>query len=109
VHEAADFCEFIRHPKLRADPGARPQRDMLVDREARLLVDFVGHFERLEAGFGVITGRIRLEVIALPRHNVSVETSRPPLPEADREVLRDLYAADFEAFGFDPAGPARGQ
>ena len=102
VRETADFSEFIRHPKFRGDPGSRPQRDMLADADGALLVDFVGHFDRLEADFGVITDRIGLGPVPLPRHNVSAGTTpRAALAEADRAVLRDLYAVDFAAFGFE--------
>lgn len=103
VRETADFSEFIRHPKFRADPGSRPQRDMLVDEDGRLLVDFVGHFERLEADFAHVTERLELGRVVMPRHNVSGDGAvKSALSPADRAELYALYAADFDAFGFDP-------
>ena len=103
VRETADFSEFIRHPKFHADPGTRPQRDMLADADGTLLVDFVGHFDRLAADFAKITDRIGLGPVPLPRHNVSSGggAAHPELSREDRSLLRNLYAADFEMFGFE--------
>ena len=103
VRETEGFSDFIRHSKFRADPGSRPQRDMLVDEEGQILVDFVGHFERLEADFARITERLELGRVVMPRHNVSGDGAvKSALSPADRAELYALYAADFDAFGFDP-------
>ena len=65
------FSEFIRHPAFLADPGARSQHAMLADGDGRVLVDFVGRFERLAADFARVTARLGLPEVPLPKHNAS--------------------------------------
>ncbi|WP_424930046.1 sulfotransferase family 2 domain-containing protein [Amaricoccus tamworthensis] len=102
--EAEDFSAFIRHPKFVADPGSNAQADILCDGEGRILVDFVGHFERLNDDFAEVARRIGMPDLKLPMHNASVRSRARTMAAADQELLREFYARDFEAFGFDTAG-----
>ena len=104
------FSEFIRHPEFLADPGARSQHAMLADGDGRVLVDFVGRFERLAADFGQVTARLGLPEVPLPRHNASslAEGGQTPLAAEDRAHLAELYASDFEAFRFALDAPGSG-
>jgi hypothetical protein len=100
--ETSSFSEFIRHPGFHQDPGSHCQCDMLLDEKGRMLADFVGHFDRLEEHFAYVASRVGLSEVRLPKHNVSKPTSRVDmtLSEHDRRYLREIYANDFEVFGF---------
>jgi hypothetical protein len=104
--ETTSFSEFIRHPGFRGDMGGRSQRDALVDGEGRLLVDFVGHCERIDADFAEVTERIGVRGAVLPRHNVSAGkgAASVALTDDDKAALAELYAADLEMFQF-PSEP----
>jgi Sulfotransferase family len=101
--ETSSFSEFIRHPGFRKDPGSHCQCDMLVDENGRMLVDFVGQFDRLEQDFAYVTSRIGLPQASLPQHNISTSSNKVDvtLSENDAQYLSETYAKDFEKFGFD--------
>jgi len=101
----------------------RPQADFLHGDDGRLLVDFVGRFERIEADFAHVSAHVGLPDDGLPRRNVSSGTgsravrrlrslarrvgigtrTRPAhelMDAAARDVVESLFAADFDAFGY---------
>lgn len=105
--ETSSFSEFIRHPAFSPrHPGTRPQWKAVCDADGAPLVDFVGRFERLEADFAHVLGRIGLERVALPRRNASrAPGAAAPVSPEDRAHLVDIYRRDFELFGYPVAEP----
>jgi len=72
-----------------------PQHDFLHDEAGRLLVDFVGRFERLQADFDVICARIGIPSTPLPRANRSLEEARPrSFRELRRWVRRAIWSRE---------------
>ena len=99
-----------------------PQFDMLHDAQGRLLVDFVGRFENLEADFAEVCRRLGLEGAELRHRNRSDKWTRKLRRRArnllywngennksgyrafyDEETLEavsQLYRKDIETFGY---------
>ncbi len=70
-----------------------PQYDFLYDDAGRLLVDFVGKFERLQADFDTVCSRIGIPPTPLPRVNRSLEHSRPgTFRELRRRIRRAVWS-----------------
>jgi hypothetical protein len=106
-----------------------PQYDFLFDGQGKLLVDFVGRYESLQADFEEVCARLGLPGTPLPHANRSGE-ERPPLrtlndvkkllrrwlwnrerkhtfpdytqyyDEESREFVAQLYRKDIDAFGY---------
>jgi len=79
----------------------RPQIEFLCDRTGKILVDFIGRFERLQQDWAQVCRQIGVPVLPLPRHNGS---SHPPWRELYSrellEIVRAFYATDFSVFGY---------
>lgn len=87
-----NFKDFIMHklpPPGRDDKyrHVMPQTDMLYDSEGRLMVDFVGKFENLQADFDQVCARLGFDSCKLPHVNSSDKPSR----ELKRKLRNSLY------------------
>lgn len=102
------FPEWVRRTFGEQDPAyynsprmLMPQWRWLADDEDRLLVDFVGRFETLEADFQTVCDRIG-RTAALPHLK---PTRRGPYTEyydpETAEVVRRWFHVDIEHFGYD--------
>ena len=98
--ESASFSEFIRHPQLRQDRSAQPQRAMIVDGDGAVMVDFIAKYEALDRDFAAITDRTGLTGAALGWRNASSNRILQVrhVSDEDRRYLRHVYADDFELF-----------
>lgn len=121
------FRDFVLN-KL-PDPGwddkyrhVMPQYDMLHDADGRLLVEFVGRFENLQADFDAVCRGLGIEDSALPHRNPSNKKSRNLKRrlrnalfrngENDKrhytefyddetlEAVKRLYRKDIDTFGY---------
>lgn len=80
---------------------------LLTDRRGRLLVDFVGRYETLDADFSLVCRRIGIEAVALPRANATRHRDYRCYYDARLiRLVRDAYAADIERFGYEFDGVA---
>jgi hypothetical protein len=99
-----------------------PQHDMLHDRDGRLLVDFVGRFESLQADFDTVCERLGIDNPELPHRNPSNKRSRNLkrrfrnvlfrngeqhtsrytdfYDDETRAAVNHLYQRDIETFGY---------
>ena len=99
-----------------------PQTEMLYDRDGKLLVDFVGKFERLQSDFDQVCTQLGFTQSRLPHVNSSDKKSRElrrrirnrlrrnsensfrnytEFYDAEtRESVAKLYRGDIEAFGY---------
>jgi hypothetical protein len=86
---------------LRAGPSPVPQHNRIVDREGRLLVDFVGRFEEIERDFSHVQQRIGVTA-SLPH---LLRSDHRPYREYYDHDTRDLvarqYRCDVETFGYE--------
>jgi hypothetical protein len=102
-----------RHERVKALGGFGPFIDMqiprrdayqvnpLCDRDGRLLMDFVGKLENLDADWATICARIGIPHVALPRKNVSVKRPYTDYytPEL-RDRVAEHWAREIELFGY---------
>jgi hypothetical protein len=101
--ETQSLSEFLRHPGFAGEAaGTRTQLSMLADAEGRMLVDFVGRYERLPEDFRAAVEAIGLPDAELGWRNASRNTTGGgvTLTKADRDLLWEMYRDDFEAFGY---------
>jgi hypothetical protein len=74
-----------------------PQYDFLYDEAGRLLVDFVGRYESLQADFDRVCGRIGIPPTPLPRVNRSLEYAQPnTLRELRKRLRRAIWSRERE-------------
>lgn len=83
----------------------RPQADYVTDGEGRLLVDYLGRFERLEADFEEVCRRLG-STARLTHENRSPGRDRRRdyrsyYDERTRELVAQRYRRDVEAFGYE--------
>ena len=79
------------------------QSSFVTDLGGRLLVDFVGRYERLQADFDLVCERLGLPGRTLPRVNASGAASEvgERLDRASLDIINDYFAPDFELFGYE--------
>jgi Sulfotransferase family len=92
---------FDAYIKWRCEKEARFQKDFIYSSDNELLVDFVGHFEQLDADFQSICSRIGISA-SLPKLNVSNERPyQQYYTDETRELVRRTFAPDITLFGYD--------
>ena len=69
--ETNSISEFIRHPLMEQTRSMKPQSASVCDEEGKLLVDYVGRFERLREDFAEVEKALGLSSLALKWHNAS--------------------------------------
>jgi hypothetical protein len=107
ITHASSFEEFIRNcdSECRDGDGSkwiyRNQLDYLTDASGRLIVDFVGRYENLQADFDIVTQRLGLKRIALPHVNRSMHRHYAQYYSSESEsIVGQRYARDLAAFGY---------
>lgn len=113
-----DFRDFVmKLPDLATHPAKRHGSHHLAQVhythiDGERAVDYIGRFEDLATCIAEINARIGIDA-TLPRVN---ETRHPDYPAGDKrtayddemiDVIRTVYAEDFQEFGYDTAPPAR--
>lgn len=105
LSEYVDFQDFVLRwlkPNPRWPQHFRPQHKFL-EVGGKLVMDFVGRVERIEEDFATV--RQRLGVQAQLRRANETHHNRPPLAryytsDAVQRRIQDVYAKDFELFGY---------
>lgn len=107
------FTEWVRRAYGDRDPRYynnplmfAPQTEWLCGADGRVLVDFVGRFEQLDADFAEVCRRLGVER-ELPHLRRSSNSDRPyqdRYDETSREVVAEAFATDLAMWGyrFDP-------
>jgi hypothetical protein len=101
---AARLGSFARYVDYELHRGKLLQSRMLTSRHGRLLVDFVGRFETLEADFATVCRHLRVAA-RLPHVNgVSHDDYRAHYTPWLAATVADGFGEDIERFGyaFDP-------
>jgi Sulfotransferase family len=74
-----------------------PQHDFVADESGRLVVDFVGRYESLQADFDRVCARLGLPPIPLPRVNRSLEDGQPlSFRELRKRLRRAIHSRERE-------------
>lgn len=106
-----EFLERVVGETKRYDPDdharnkffwhVEPQAPQLLDEEGRLLVDFVGRTENLQADFDHACREIGIPTVVLPRVNTTERGDyRSYYDAATRSLVADYYADDAARFGY---------
>ena len=112
------FSRFVQHHlprQIEKDLFLCPQVEFVNDKNGKLLVDFIGRFETLEADFATACRRIGISDALLPHVNTSRKSGlglkrwlkRRVMPYRDmydsrsRKLVAKTYKADIEAFEYD--------
>jgi hypothetical protein len=110
----ADFASFVRgwvnEDNVRSWVHFVPQADFILDDADRLMVDFLGRFERLGDDFRQVADRLGCDA-QLPKINATGrEHFTSYYDEESYAIVRRVYARDIAAFGyeFEPTGPRGG-
>lgn len=99
---------FDRYVAYEASRGKLVQSRMLTSRHGRLLVDFVGRFETLEADFATVCRHLRLAA-RLPHVNAGVHGDyRVHYTPALAARVAEAFGPDIERFGYSFDTPALG-
>lgn len=95
-------CYVERNPDYYDEPRMfMPQKQWLVDEQGEMLVEFIGRFEQLGEDFARVCSRLGLNA-QLGHAKPSSRGSYRDYYDADSEALvRDCFAEDIEAFGYD--------
>jgi len=101
--EFASFEDFVFKyldpMRLHTEVLFRPQFSFLCNEYYEVLVDFVGRYEQINKDYEVIKSQLNLSG-DLPKSNISKGLSETKLDVNVRTRIRELYAKDFEIFGY---------
>ena len=108
-----DFPEFIRWKldpereyQYHIDTSIELQSDYLIDLHGKLLVDYIGKYERLQEDFDEACRRIGIPPRALPHKRKATDRGgyRQYYSADLAEMVADYFRKDIETFGyhFDP-------
>lgn len=99
------FGSFDRYLEWRVAKDCKLQADFVTDDHGRLIVDFVGRMENLEADFGEVLQHIGIDV-DLPHTNPSRhEDYRSYYSDYSRHLVADAFREDIERFQYGFDGP----
>lgn len=77
------------------------QHTYVTDRDGKLIVDFIGYYERLQEDFAKVAARLNVKA-ELPRFNTSSHRDyRTYYSPATRELVGNYFKQDIELFGYD--------
>ena len=111
---AGNEVEFMRQAinstRFRQRVLVKAQYRLLTDENDRLVMDYVGRYETLQASFDEICRQIGLTSSGLTKKNASRHQNYECYYDASlKESIAEYYRMDFELFGYDAqkivAGP----
>ncbi len=103
--ESKNFSEFIRNDRLIQSKVARPMSNFVEDENGQVVIDTILKMEELDTDLARIADRIGVDTQNLSLSNKS--KSRTDAlgfyykNNADYKHVTDMYARDFEIFGYD--------
>ena len=107
VNELGGFEPYLKW-ELALGPrnGAmRHQADYVTGTDGRLIVDFIGYFERLAEDFAMVCRRIGVRAsLPSPKAHAPRQDYRSFYTEETRDLVARAYARDIELFGYSFEG-----
>lgn len=103
VNELGGFDAYLRweldHTGKKG--GMRHQADYVLGPDGRLIVDFIGYFERLEEDFAEVARRIGIPAsLPPPKSHAPRKDYRSFYTDETKELVAGAYARDIELFGY---------
>lgn len=78
-----------------------PQSNWISDPDGRIIVDFVGRFENIQADFAHVASKIGNKVRALPHHKASKRGGyQQYYSDESRNIVEERFSKDIENFGY---------
>lgn len=95
------FIEWVvKTPQPYPKGITKLQRDMITDSEGNLLVDFVGHYEKLQEDFNFLRGKLNIQE-SLPHLNRSQHKDyRDYYNDHTRNLVSEHFKDDIELFDY---------
>lgn len=115
VAGCADFAAFLRYKldpqrpwQYHLDMSITPQANYVTDQHGALIVDFIGHYERLESDFAHVCRRIGICPPPLPHRRQATDRAdyRRYYTHETAALVADHFAADIARFGYTFDAPA---
>ncbi|MCA9492742.1 MAG: sulfotransferase family 2 domain-containing protein [Myxococcales bacterium] len=100
IEQARTFSEWLNHPVARQSMLMQPQASFVTDASGAPIVTDILRFESLPSEWERVRGRLGLEGVPLPHKNSSGGVDKPVVTDADRVLIHELMAADYEMFGY---------
>jgi len=106
IHSFGDFLRYKFDPErpydFMLDISRELQSDYIVDLHGRTIVDFIGHYERLQTDFNTVCDRIGIARRNLPhaRRAVDRDDYRRYYDTDTRALVAEHYAADIERLDY---------
>jgi hypothetical protein len=103
VNELGGFDAYLRWELARTGKkgGMRHQADYVLGPDNRLIVDFIGYFERLEEDFAEVCRRIGIRAALPPaKAGSSRRDYRALYTDETRDLVGQAYAKDIALFGY---------
>lgn len=95
------FKNFDEYLDWRVNKELRLQKQFVCDEEDKLLVDFIGRFENLQADFNHITQHLGLHTVTLPHLNKSKESTYKEFYNTNTSSLvAEAFAPDIKMFNY---------
>jgi hypothetical protein len=101
MKEDSSFADYLKMIERRSHVQWEKQIEFVQDESGRVVVDFVGRFERLAQDARIVFDRLGLSDAQLPHSNPSSHRPYREYFSGDaRDQIRRLYARDIERFGY---------
>ncbi len=103
------FADFVQAVAAIPDPDAdehfRSQADYLTDHDDRIIVDFIGRYENLQADFAKVARRLKLPIQVLPRLQSAPSRRYADFYDTNTQALvAARYARDIALFNYSFSG-----
>jgi len=111
VNELGSFDAYLQWELARGphNGGMRHQADYVTGADGRLIVDFIGYFERLAEDFAEVCRKIAVPAsLPPPKAHAPREDYRSFYTEKTRDLVAKAYARDIELFGYTFEGIGAG-
>lgn len=105
-----DFEDFLRWkldpnrpPQYHLDTVMTPQTDYLVDLHGRMLIDYLGRYERMQEHFEVICQRIGVATLRLPHKRQATDRAndyRSYYNDRTAQMVAEHFHRDIELLGY---------
>jgi len=106
LRETDSFSAFIRHPRIRFDPGFIGQHAFICDEAGNVIVDRLLRFEHIAGDFADLCADLGIPAEPIGHHNQSGGGAGPDLPKEDIVFLRERFARDYALLAARASGPA---
>ena len=100
-HKVTQLKGFEDYLKYEFRRRVTTQLEMISDRRGKIIVDYVGRFERLETDFADVCQRLGIESQIMHKNQSQHEPYENYYNDHTRRLVADYFAREIEYFGYD--------